>query len=91
MLVARIELWPGGNDQRAREIARVGIWNESECLDVSDYGYSSQEDPSIVTTSRTDVRGRIFGFPRRELGAIDLLYRVLLDAVGGRNHEGDQT
>lgn len=37
MLIARIEVWPMGDANRGREIARVGIANISELNPVSDY------------------------------------------------------
>lgn len=37
MLVVRVEVWPGGNEARAKEIARVGIANVSPGSEYSDY------------------------------------------------------
>src|SRR6476646_4259264 len=44
MLVVRIELWPGGAPDRAREIGRLGIANVSDMAEVSDYVAVLQDD-----------------------------------------------
>jgi hypothetical protein len=37
MLVVRVELWPGGDAGRAREVGRVGLANVSGLAPMSDY------------------------------------------------------
>jgi hypothetical protein len=37
MLVVKVELWPGGDPRRARELGRAGIANVSDLAEVSDY------------------------------------------------------
>jgi hypothetical protein len=44
MLVVKIELWPGGAADRAREIGRLGIANVSDLAEVSDYVAVLQDD-----------------------------------------------
>jgi hypothetical protein len=44
MIVVKIELWPGGNQYAAKEIARAEIWNESNLAPISKYGYELTDD-----------------------------------------------
>lgn len=37
MLVVRVEVWPGGDEKRRREIDRIEIGNVSNLAPVSDY------------------------------------------------------
>lgn len=55
MLVIKIELWPGGEEQYKTVIARAGIGNLSALADVSDYEVVASESAS---RSRGRRRGR---------------------------------
>jgi hypothetical protein len=37
MLVLKVELWPGGDENQKRVLARAGIGDMSELADISDY------------------------------------------------------
>lgn len=41
MLVVKVEVWPGGNGNRAFEISRIGIANESMLATYSDYSVTA--------------------------------------------------
>lgn len=44
MLVVKVEVWPGGDPDRAVEISRVGIANVSGMVPVSDYEMTALVD-----------------------------------------------
>lgn len=50
MIRVTVELWPGGREARAREIARMDIANISDLAQTSDYGIraSSVANPVYV-------------------------------------------
>lgn len=80
MMVVKVEVWPGGDESRAKEIDRLYIWNVSRLAEVSDYRYTD-EDP----------RGRQGDIPwagwvrghRRIEGAFALLHKALTDYFEG--------
>jgi hypothetical protein len=37
MLIVKIEIWPGGNEANAKEVARAAFGNVSDLADISDY------------------------------------------------------
>ena len=37
MMVVKVELWPGGYEDRAWEVGRLGLANVSDLVEVSDY------------------------------------------------------
>ena len=39
MLVVKVEVWPGGDESRAREIGRMDVGNVSDLAEESDYVY----------------------------------------------------
>jgi hypothetical protein len=61
MLVIRVELWPGGDKARAREIANATVSNVSHLAGISDYDVRAAERASEVT-GLSDVQA---GFPVR--------------------------
>jgi hypothetical protein len=81
MLVVRIELWPGGCEDRKKTLATGTIAN---------LGTGSLTHGNYFADLR-DKAGRpwrhcsIANFPRKRLLAWDLLYRVLAAIVGDRN------
>lgn len=44
MIVVKVELWPGGHENGAREIHRLGIANVSNLRELSDYLVVAKED-----------------------------------------------
>lgn len=48
MLVMKVEVWPGGDESSAFEIARMGIANVSESDGVSDYEITALLDRDTV-------------------------------------------
>lgn len=80
MLVIKIELWPGGDQKRAKTIGIGKIGNDATG-DCSTGNYNAtlfSEDKTLWK------KGRVEGFPRK-LTAWDLLYRVLKNLVSDRN------
>ena len=85
MLYVSAQIWPNGDENHAREIGSIRIWNESNLAAESNYGYDIQQSGSTVTCSPAGSKlGRITGFRRNKLGMFDLLYRVLKQAGAGR-------
>jgi hypothetical protein len=67
MLRITVELLPGGDATRAREIARMRIANISNLADVSDYAVDSSEAPNPVAgTPACDRRATVYGHSRRQ-------------------------
>lgn len=65
MLVARIEVWPGGDFDRAFEIARLGIANVSELADVSNYELTAlmeRDKSEYVLRSEVNSHQRSLGW-----------------------------
>lgn len=82
MLVIKVELWPQGDSNRAVSQGYATITNDaSGTLTVGNYRVAiSQRDGN-----RPWKEGQVKGFPRKQLGAWDLLYRALREMVGERN------
>lgn len=74
MLVVTIEVWPGGDPDRPRRIARIGAANLSDVADVSDYAAVLIIDDELVGV------GHIVGH-QRDLGPLELVRRVISEAV----------
>lgn len=74
MLVVKLEMHPGGNPDRAKEIGKVEIVSVSEHADVSDYAYEISADDSAIAT------GLVTSHPRSS-GAWLLVARALYDAL----------
>jgi len=76
MLVLRVEVWPGGGRDRAREIARVGIANTT--------GLRAEPDYSVVQLDEAGARinARVCGH-RRAFGWLPLAARALAGLNGG--------
>lgn len=71
MLVVKVELWPGGKGDRAREIGRLGIANVSDLAALSDY---------VAVLSHDGIQSRRYlqGHPR-SAGFEPLVAALLLD------------
>lgn len=81
MIVCKLEMWPGGDARRAYPLGTVEIANVGGTESRGDYD---------VRLHRRDGRGiwrraSVSGFPRKALGAYDLLMRALANAIGPRN------
>lgn len=81
MLVVKVEVWPGGDADRAVEISRVGISNMTELRAVSDY-----EMVALLDRDKDEhvVKGRITGH-ERALGWAALTRRALLNLFYGED------
>lgn len=84
MIRVTIELLPHGCEERRRHLGTVLIANDGSngAGPVGDYAavLSRRGQPGSVWKCAP-----VSGFPRKRLGAYDLLYRVLRVAVGNRN------
>jgi hypothetical protein len=61
-----VEIWPGGDSQRARAVAIANIANVSDLADVSDYAVSVTEGHnSIADTRPWSQHGHILQHDRR--------------------------
>ncbi len=58
MMVVRIEVWPGGDGSRAKEIGRIEIRNVSGLADVSDYDVKTSGE-GIDLWTRGKVRSHV--------------------------------
>ena len=66
MLRVTVEIWPGGDNTRARAVAIASVANLSDLADVSDYAVSVTEGHNPVTdTPPWSQRGSIFQHDRR--------------------------
>lgn len=83
MIVVIVELWPGGDPARKRHLGTAKIANDGRgTLFDGDYNVTLLKNGRPNQVWR---KGRVEGFPRRRLGAWDLLYRALSATVGSRN------
>lgn len=81
MLVIKIELWPRGDETKAKELGRAFIANDaSGGHEVGNYNVRLRRAGDADDWRR----GRVEGFPRLTLGSFDLLWRALGSCVGGR-------
>lgn len=62
MLVIKVEIWPGGDPNRAREIGRMGMANVSDLDETSDYIFVSQNDKGEVASGLVEKHERAAGF-----------------------------
>lgn len=70
MMRVTVDIIPEGNEDRAREIARLEIWNrDEEPLPICDYGWEAKLD-----THEMPIRGEVRH--RRDLGWYPLVEKV---------------
>jgi hypothetical protein len=62
MLVVRVEVWPGGDLTRVREIGRAGLANVSNLADISDYVGVLTDDRGIQQPVMVRSHARAAGF-----------------------------
>ena len=66
MLRVTVELWPGGDETRARSLAVANVANVSHLADVSDYAVSVSEGYNPLTGTRPwSQRGHVFQHDRK--------------------------
>lgn len=87
LIVAKIELWPYGNANRARDLGVVEIANTGGDINHGDYDVRLQKSPEYSRRPGIWKKGAVKGFPRRRLGPYDLLLRALANVIGDRNPE----
>ncbi|HTX01960.1 MAG TPA: hypothetical protein VMD59_24465 [Acidimicrobiales bacterium] len=94
MIIVKIERWSDDADlddpreqQRAHtNIARAVMRNDHlGSDDLGNYDVELYDPPPYNPWSGETRRGRVESFPRKELGAWDLIYRALAQIVGERN------
>ncbi|CAH1656977.1 conserved hypothetical protein [Hyphomicrobiales bacterium] len=85
MLVCNIEIWPGGNREKARDLGVVEIANIGGTAESGDYAVKLSKSPEYAQRPGNWKRGAVTGFPRLRLGPYDLLLRALAAAIGDRN------
>lgn len=99
MIIVKIERWPDNVDPddpaaarvRRTDIARAVIRNDhSGTPGLGNYEASLYDPPAYNPWAGRILTTRVQGFPRRELGAWDLVFRVLRDLVGERDPAGPQ-
>lgn len=80
MLVVKVEVWPGGDAKRAREISRIGISNTSELSPVSNYDVTAlMNRDGVEEVLQTEVCNH-----EREAGWSALVRRVLTNILLAR-------
>lgn len=82
MIVVRVELWPKGDQQRARLLGLMRIANDgsgSEAL--GNYHVTIDKSPEYAKRPGIYRRGRVQGF-RRRLGPWPLLQAALTACLG---------
>ena len=81
MLVVRIELWPGGCEDRKRTLATGTITNLGTGSKTRGNYFADLRDAA----GRLWRHGTVTNFPRKRLLAWDLLHRVLRNLLGDRD------
>lgn len=82
MMVVKIEVWPGGDESRAREIERLFVANISALADTSDYVYEFVQPGQPRTAATLDQPDGLVTDHVRSDGAWELTRRVLQHAWG---------
>lgn len=85
MIVVKIEMWPRGSRERAREIGRMYIYNDGGTDDRGDYevrvcrrGRLERTPDQIVAGEGFTRTARIEGYPRLALNVWRLIVRALM-------------
>jgi hypothetical protein len=77
MLVVRVEVWPGGDADRASEIARVGIANTTGTAEDANYDVVALMNRDV---DEQVVRSEVLAH-RRSAGWLPLVRRVLTNLL----------
>lgn len=80
MIVIKIEMWPKGEKSKAYPLGVMAIANEGGSLSVGNYSFIATD-----RAGRPWKEGKLEGFPRKRLGAYDLIFRCLRVMIGARN------
>ena len=89
MIRITVELISAVHPSRSRVLGIAEIANDGETSRASNGArgsYTVRLSKRAPYTRQTWKAGRVEDFPRRRLGAWDLLYRALRATVGDRNH-----
>lgn len=78
MLVVKVEVWPGGNEDGSYEISRLGIANVSNLREFSDYEVTALLGRE--TGKEEVVRSRVASH-ERATGWVTLVRRALLNLI----------
>lgn len=81
MLAIKIELWPYGDQSKAKVLGMCMIAND---------GTGDQETGNyyaIFKDDKCEKKSEVKSFPRLRLNAFDLLFRALRGAFGDRNEK----
>lgn len=62
MLVVRVEIWPGGHREQAREIGLAGLVNVSDLARVSDYVCVAADRTGVLPSKLIERHERDAGF-----------------------------
>lgn len=90
VIVVKVELWPRGDQKRARNLGVAEIENDGTgtaargnyCVRLFKFGERADGSPSRAVWRE----GRIEGFDRAKRGGWDLLFLALRALVGGRRN-----
>jgi hypothetical protein len=85
MLVCRIEMWPGGDQSKAYDMGSVLIANAGGTETEGEYSVQLTGKPEHFKRRGFWRQGVVKAFPRKRLGAYDLLLRALGAVIGERN------
>jgi hypothetical protein len=82
MLVAKVEVWPGGIAQRSQTIGVIEIVNITGSAPVSNYFVTlAKKNPD--TGEETIVKqGTVYGFPRNKRDTFELISLALQSCLG---------
>lgn len=70
MIQVKVELWPGGNQQAARQIADIRIESLSDLADVSNLHF-------VISPSDGPKEVAVTGTPSHEGGRSDVVLRII--------------
>lgn len=90
MIYIRIEMWPGGQKDRARVLGEGRISNIGGSSSSGNYDVKLLKSPEYAKSPGIWKRGLVEGFPRLKLGPWDLLFQALKATVGKRNQTREE-
>ncbi len=79
MLVVKVELWPGGNQNRAKQLGFATIANISNLRDISDYQVTMTAEPPLNDPSNRIVsyEGKVVDYNRKKFDVWHLIKEAL--------------
>lgn len=90
MIVVKLEMWPGGREEGKYDLGRIEIANDAKTT-LKDRTLGSYVVKLFKSTAHGATKpgiwrkGRVEEFPRKRLGAYDLVFRALQKVLGERN------